>query len=82
MLTSDADETSEDAVDDHEDVELPVAGVEGVEDGEDAARAGRHQRRAGGLGRKDPQPARYSWQDQVSIYRIIAWSIQGDHFVR
>ena len=66
-FTCDADETSEDAVDDHEDVEFPVAGVEGVEDGKDAARARRHQRRAGGLGRKDPQPARYSWQDQISI---------------
>ena len=66
-FTSDADEASQDAVHDHKDVEFPVAGVEGVEYGEDPARAGRHQRRAGGLGRKDPQPTRYSWQDQISI---------------
>ena len=69
-FTGDADETSEDAVDDHEDVEFPVAGVEGVEDGKDAARARRHQRRAGGLGRKDPQPTRYSWQGKVLYYAL------------
>ena len=69
-FTCDADEPSEDAVDDHEDVEFPVAGVEGVEDGKDAARAGRHQRRAGGLGRKDPQPTRYSWQGKVLYYAL------------
>lgn len=52
--TCDPDQRSEDAVDDHEDVELTVRDVQAVEDGKDAAREGRDERVASWPCSQDP----------------------------